>query len=462
MPDTSDESLQFTDSKWMWVSEKLLNRLRGKMTLIQQEAERYDVASDALDDLSGELSDELRVRPANEDTRQAFLRYFISYEIVEEFLRDPLVEDIMINSTEYIFVHKTGQGLVRTDQRFPSSRAIDLFVNKLVVFGGRTELSQINDVELSEIRGRVNIALSPFGPQITITRAKERALSIIELIEKGLCTYELAAQLWIYVEGLSARPANILISGEPGSGKTTLLNALLSFVPWSNRMVVIEDTLELNTKFLESCSRLESYANVTMAALVKNSLRMRPDRIIIGEVRGQEARDLMTAINLGKYCMGTLHASTARETLLRLQNEPMNVPETLTNLVDVFIVLKRLNLWGKITRVIGEVVETSGMERKVVLLSPVWTYDSTRRRAVETSPSSAYRDRLAHASGFPASHIIDETTRRTNVLRLMHTKLRLSDIHEVTKLCELYVHDADQAAAQLGVTTKELDVKSYA
>lgn len=455
----SDQAQQFIDGKWMWLSEKLLDRLRGKMTLIQHEDERHGVASEALDDLSGELSDELRVRLANESTRQAFLRYFLSYEIIEEFLKDPLVEDIMINSTESIFVHKTGQGLVKTEQHFPGSRAINLFVNKLIVFGGRAELSPINDVELSEIRGRVNIALSPFGPQITITRAKERALSIIELIDKGLCTYDLAAQLWIYVEGLSIRPANILISGEPGSGKTTLLNALLSFIPWSHRVVVIEDTLELNTKFLETCSRMESYGSVTMTMLVKNSLRMRPDRVIIGEVRGEEARDLMTAINLGKYCMGTLHASTARETILRLQNEPMNVPETLTNLVDVFIVLKRLNLWGKVTRVIGEVVETAGMEKKVVLLSPVWTYDTTRRRAVETSPSSAYRDRLAQASGFLASHIIEETVRRTNLLRLMHTKVRLTDVTEVTKLCQLYVADVDKALAQIGVTMKELEEK---
>jgi flagellar protein FlaI len=314
-------------------------------------------------------------------------------------------------------------------------------------------------VELSEIRWRVNVVLSPFGPQITITRAKERAMSIVELTDKGLCTYELAAQLWIYVEGLSIRPSNILISGEPGSGKSTLLNAMLSFIPGAHRVVVIEDTLELNTKFLENCSRMESYGGVTMTMLVKNSLRMRPDRIVIGEVRGEEARDLMTAINLGRYCMGTLHASTARETLLRLQNEPMNVPETLTNLVDVFIVLKRLNLWGKITRVIGEVVETSGMEKKVVLLSPVWTYDTTRRRAIEASPSSAYRDRLAQASGLPDSQIIAETTRRANLLRLLHTKLRLMDVTEVTKLCQLYVLDADKALAPIGVTRKELEEK---
>ncbi|HBH97236.1 MAG TPA: hypothetical protein DDX89_05555 [Candidatus Omnitrophica bacterium] len=456
----SDPTVQFTDAKWMGLSEKLLDRLRGKMTLIQDQQERHALAADALDDVSGELGDELRVRLADEPTRKAFLRAFISYELIEEFLQDPLVEDIMINSTESIFVHKTGQGLVKTEKRFPNNRALEMFVNKLIVFGGRAELSQINDVELSEVRGRVNIVRSPFGPQVTITRAKERALSIIELIDKGLCTYELAAQLWIYVEGLSIRPANLLISGEPGAGKTTLLNALLSFVPWSHRMVVIEDTLELNTKFLEACSRLESSGSLTMEALVKNSLRMRPDRIIIGEVRGREARDLMTAINLGKYCMGTLHASTARETLLRLQNEPMNAPETLTNLVDVLIVLKRLNLWGQITRVVGEVVETSGMEKNVVLLSPVWTYDSARHRAVETSPSSAYRDRLAQASGFLASHIIAETVRRANILRLLHTKLRVSDVHEVTKFCQLYVADPDKAIEQLGVTAKELERKS--
>ena len=458
MPDDSHPK-QFHESRWMWLSDKLLDRLRGKITLILEDGERRAVIGTTLDDLSGEIGDELRDQLSDEQTRKKFLDYFLSYELIEGFLSDPLVEDIMINSTDPIFVHKTGEGLVKTDKRFTSIRDLDLFVKKLVVFGGRPDLELLNNIELFDVRGRVNIAWSPFGPQITITRAKERPLSILELIEKGMFTYELAGLLWLYIEGMSVRPANLLVAGEPGAGKTTFMNALMSFIPQTHRVVVIEDTLELNTSCLANCSRLETYGELTMAHLVKNSLRMRPDRVIIGEVRGAEAQDLMMAINIGKYCMGTLHAPNARETVIRLQTEPMNVPETLVNLVDVFIILKRLNLWGKITRVVGEIVETSGMENRVVLLSPVWSFDETRRRAVESSPSSVYRDRLAQASGLTSNQIMLETIRRSNILRLMHTKLNLKMVEEITNFCHLYLMQQDQALRQLGVTMRELEIK---
>ena len=204
------------------------------------------------------------------------------------------------------------------------------------------------NLELPNLEGRVNIAISSFGPQLTITKAKLSPLSIVDLVTRGTLNYEVAAQLWLYLEGMSIRPANIIIAGGPGVGKTTLLNALFSFIPLGDRVVVIEDTLELNTFLDDSCSRLESDDELSLADLVKNSLRMRPERIVIGEVRGEEARDMMTAANIGKYCIGTMHALTSREAIIRLQNEPMNIPEMLVNLIDVFIVLKRYHVDNKV------------------------------------------------------------------------------------------------------------------
>ena len=149
------------------------------------------------------------------------------------------------------------------------------------------DIPEIMNLELPDNGGRVNIVQSPFGPQLTITRAKAHPLSIIDLIDKNALSYELAAQLWIYAEGLSVKPANIIIAGGPGAGKTTMLNAVLSFIPPGERLVVIEDTLELNTSVLHECSRLESNENVNLQDLVKNSLRMRPDRIVY---RGGQGR----------------------------------------------------------------------------------------------------------------------------------------------------------------------------
>ncbi len=248
----------------------------------------------------------------------AFFKEFVSYGIIDEFLADPEVEDVMINYLLPVYIHKTDTGLMKTDKRFSSWEDLDLFIRKLIIFSGRTQIKKINNVELAEIRGRVNIVYSPYGPQITITRAKERPLGIIELIKNGTLNSQIAAQFWLYVEGLRGiKPANILVAGGPGSGKTTFLNALFNFIPKEDRIVVIEDTLELNTELEENCSHLESDEDTTLADLVKNALRMRPDRVIVGEVRGKEAQDLMTAMNIGKCCMGTLHASTARETIMQ-------------------------------------------------------------------------------------------------------------------------------------------------
>ena len=446
---------RLNEPQWLDLTDALLERLRGRMSLIQPLEERHRLVASTLQQLYEETNGRFPQLslPA---LREEFIHTFLSYDLIEEFLADPTIEDIIINSTDPIFVHRTGDGLMKTDKRFQTTQELTVFVKKLIIFSGRSEIDPINDVELFDIRGRVNIIHSPFGPQITIARGKAQPFTILQLIESGMLTYELAGQLWVYVEGLNVRPANLIISGGPGTGKTTLLNALLSFIPWKDRVVTIEDTLELNTKFLENCSRLESCRRVKTPALVKNSLRMRPERILVGEVRGVEARDLMTTMNLGKYCMGTLHASSARETILRLQNEPMNVPPVLVNLVDVFIILRKLNTDGQVHRVVSELVETAGMEKDVVLLSTVWNYDHAKREIVECSPSSVYRDRLATESGQSPLRIMEETARRAVILKLMQAEGRYTDIAAVTQLCQRYSASPHEALRELGTTAERL------
>jgi flagellar protein FlaI len=383
-----------------------------------------------------------------------FFKEFSSYGPIEEFLADPDVEDIMINYLFPFYVHKTKLGMIKTDKSFSSREEIDLFIKKLIIFSGRKTVNKINNVELAGVKGRVNIVYSPFGPQITITRAKERALNIIDLIKNETLNAELAAQFWLYVEGLGVRPANIIIAGGPGTGKTTLLNALFSFIPVNQRIVVIEDTLELNTDLEENCSRLESDEQITLADLVKNSLRMRPDRVIVGEVRGKEAQDLMTAMNIGKYCMGTLHASTAHETIMRLENEPMNIPEILINLVDVFVLMRRYNINGKVRRVVGELVETAGMEEKQVLLSSLWSYDLAKLEFRETAVSSVYRDRIAVVSGKSIKEIISELKLRTNIIKALVNK-DITDSKKITELFRRYTANPRSVIDELGLSPED-------
>jgi len=443
------------DKERIEIENTILDKLAGKIFLLQDLTQKRDIIFQAFLEVYNSRACQKFMRKYQGLDMDTFFKEFMSYGVIEEFLANPEVEDIMINYLSPIFIHKSGVGLVKTDRKFSSREEIDLFIKKLVYFSGRQIIRKINNVELAEIKGRANIAYSPFGPQITITRAKEKPLSILDMINNGTVTPELAAQFWLYIEGLGIKPANILVSGGPGTGKTTFLNALFNFLPSGERLVVIEDTLELNADFEENCSRLESDEETTLADLVKNSLRMRPDRVIVGEVRGREAQDLMTAMNIGKYCMGTLHASTARETIMRLENEPMNVPDVLINLVDVVVIMRRYNIDGKVQRVVGELVETAGMEQKVVLLSMLWSYDFPTRKFVESAVSSVYRDRLAQISGKTPKDIIDEIKVRAGILKEM-VNMGVSKFEEVTSFCRLYASNPAELLAKFNLKREDL------
>ena len=211
----------------------------------------------------------------------------------------------------------------------------------------------------------------------------------------------------------------------------------------------------MNTFLLDTVSRLESDDKLTLADLIRNSLRMRPERIVVGEVRGVEARDMITAMNVGKYCMCTIHALSAREAIIRLQNDPMNIPETLVNLIDVFVVLKRFHIEDKVFRVVDEVSETGGMEQKKILLSPVYKYNYEQNRVLMMSPSTIYRDKLAREAGLKPRDVINETFVRAIVLKELHGK-GVHTLKDVTTFCRAYRQDPADAMNRIGLNRKTL------
>ena len=240
----------------------VVDKLWGRLTLLQPQDEKEEMIASVLNAAAGvddkeKFKKELQELNTQEE-KVKFIKGFLSYGIIEDLLCDSEIEDILINSLNPIYVHHSQKGLVSTERRFQSQKELDLFVKKLILFSGRSDFKKIINLELPNLGGRVNIVSSPFGPQITITKAKVEPLSMIDLISLETLTFEVAAQLWLYLEGLSLKPANIIIAGGPGTGKTTLLNALFAFIPSNERMIVIEDTLELNTFLEDSCSRLES------------------------------------------------------------------------------------------------------------------------------------------------------------------------------------------------------------
>ncbi len=443
------------------IEASILDKIMGKINLLQNDKEKREIVSAIISELYGATHKDAFMQSqalnelSDEEAREKFIGDFFTYGVIEDLLKDQDIEDIIINSLNPIYIHHTYQGLVKTDKRFTSQRELDVFIKKLVTFSGRSSLRKLNNLQLANIQGRVNIALSPFGPQITITKIKENPLSIVDLIRKGTLNYDIAALLWLYLEGMSIRPANLLILGAPGSGKTTLLNALLGFIPDKERLVIIEDTLELSTTKEESWSRLESDEEVTLADLVKNSLRMRPERIVVGEVRGEEAQALMTAMNIGKYCMGTIHASAAREAIIRLQNEPMNIPEILVNLIDVFITLVKFHVKHEIFRVVSEIAETAGMEQKKVLLSTVWRHDYEKRAFIEQSPTSVFRDKIARASGMQSIDVTRELRARAEIMKCLDNK-NINSMDDTSLFFRLYNKDADAALGTIDLSKAEL------
>lgn len=444
------------------VEANILERLFGKISLLQTQQEKENVVINAIVDTYGHtigesfLQNKVISELNTEEGRKKFLEDFFSFGVVDELIFDPNTEDIIINALNPIYIHHTLKGLVKTDKKFDNQRELGVFVKKLFVFAGKKNMRQVNNFELPNMTGRVNIVQSPFGPQITITKIKESPMSIIDLINLRSLSYDLAAQLWLYVEGMNVRPANMLILGAPGSGKTTLMNALVSFIPDNERLVLIEDTLELNTKLEDSWSRLECDEGLSLKDLVKNSLRMRPERIIVGEVRGSEAQDMMTAMNIGKYCMGTIHANSAREAIIRLQNEPMNIPEILVNLVDVFITVKKHQIKNSFIRVVDEVAETAGMEQKLVLLSPVWKYNYEKADFTERQPSNVFRDKVCKLGGIPAKRFIEELKIRTQLLKVLKEK-EICVISEVSDFCRLYHRDYEAALDKIGLTKEHFE-----
>ncbi len=430
------------DESRIKLEERLLDQIKGNINFSQSLEAKEKAISDALlgfcdTGAAEEYSEGMNYLRAD-GARKEFLEELQSYGIIDPLLDNPQVEDIIINNTEPIYVHHARDGLIKTNVQFSSLRELDLLIKKILAFSGRSVLNKIDNIDLPGMRGRVNIIYSPFGPNLTIAKIKTQVFSVIDLIENGTLNSEIAALLWLFVEGLRIKPANILISGGPGSGKTVLLNALLGFIPSDQHLVVIEDSLELLTNWIGNVSRLESDDGFSLADLVKNSLRMRPERIVVGEVRGNEAQDMITAMNIGKYCMATIHASTVRETILRLQNNPMNVSETLVNLIDIFVVMKKIDTNGQVHRVCDEIAETSGLEQKMVLIAPLWEFDSASAMFRQRMTTTVYRDRLAEASGLSGRMILDEIKKRQDYLEhLVAAKIR--GIKDVCASCERYI-----------------------
>lgn len=358
--------------------------------------ERIDFSRELPDEEIKDMIDELVIgeskrRPIDLEERR-HLRQELFYsirklDILQELVDDTSVTEIMINGPEDIFIERRGR-VCRYEMKFESAGKLEDIIQQMVAGCNRTvnEASPIVDARLQN-GSRVNVVLSPValnGPIVTIRKFPDNPIMMKDLLAFGTLTEEAAGFLAKLVEA----KYNIFISGGTGSGKTTFLNALSYYIPQEERIITIEDNAELQIKNIPNIVKMETRnANVegckeiTIRDLIKTSLRMRPDRIIVGEVRGGEAIDMMQCLNTGHDgSMSTGHANSSADMLNRLETMVlmgMDLPvsairQQIASGIDIIVHLGRLR--DKSRRVL-EIVEAIGYENDEIRLSVLYSFE---------------------------------------------------------------------------------------
>lgn len=325
---------------------------------------------------------------------------------INSLIQDPEVSEVMVNGPKQVFVERQGR-LELTEITFRDNEHVMHIIDKIVAPLGRRidESSPMVDARLPD-GSRVNAIIPPLalnGPTITIRKFAADPLTIDDLIAFGTLTAEMAE----FIEACVKARLNIVVSGGTGSGKTTLLNVLSSFIPADERIITIEDAAELQLRQTHVVSlesrppNIEGRGAVTIRDLVRNSLRMRPDRIVIGEVRGGEALDMLQAMNTGHDgSMTTGHANSPRDMLARLETMVLMagvdlpvraIREQIASAIDLIIQQARLKDGS---RKVIQITEVQGIEGEVITLQDIFVFERGELRATGIRPKCA--EKIAH------------------------------------------------------------------
>ncbi len=368
----------------------LKKELRGKVQ------ERLGCLREMSDEEVEETIDEVLLERRELVTYPVALRWKLKKElfdslrrldILQIFVEDDSVSEIMINGTEHIFIERGGR-LQKLDQGFDSPEKLQDVIQQIVAGCNRivNEASPIVDARLAD-GSRVNVVMNPValnGPIVTIRRFPARPVTMDWLVRN----HSLSEQAALFLENLVKAGYNIFISGGTGSGKTTFLNALSQFIPAEERVITIEDSAELQLQGLPNLVRLETRNGNTegcreigIRELIRSSLRMRPDRIIVGEVRGPEAVDMLQCLNTGHDgSMSTGHANSGRDMLARLESMVLMglelplaaIRQQIASGIDIMIHLGRLR--DRSRRVL-EITEILGFENNEIKLNTLFEFE---------------------------------------------------------------------------------------
>lgn len=364
---------------------------------------------------------------------------------IEFLLSDPELEEVVIpNSKENVRVYHRRYGWLTTNLRIDKDETIENYASMIARRVGRqiTLLNPMLDAHL--LTGdRVNAVLSPIatkGSTITIRKFAREPWTVVDLIKNNTCSAEVFALIWTAIQ----YELNILFSGGTASGKTTMLNVCASFIPPYHRVISIEDTRELQlpeflfwTPLVVRLPNPEGKGGVSMLDLLVNSLRMRPDRIILGEMRRQqEAEVLFEAMHTGHSVYATVHADTAAETIARLTNPPINVPANLLNAIDLCIVMFR-DRRRNIRRVyqVAEFIREKTMEG--VRANLIYRWNPSNDKVEKHSPSKKFFDELARRTVLTRDEINKEIKFKEKILNYLVRK-NIRKLSDVGKIIHLY------------------------
>ncbi|MBQ8627788.1 MAG: CpaF family protein [Agathobacter sp.] len=326
------------------------------------------------------------------------------FGLLDTIIKDDTITEVMINGPENVFIEQNGR-LFKLDKQFESQRRLEDIIQRIVGLAGR-EVNQANpicDTRLPD-GSRVNVVLPPIalcGPTITIRKFSKTPMTIEKLIKYGSITQEIADKLELLVKA----KYNIFIAGGTGSGKTTFLNALSNYIPKDERVITIEDSAELQITGVENLVSLETRnanasgaGEITIRDLIKSSLRMRPERIVVGEVRGGEALDMLQAMNTGHDgSLSTGHANSTEDMLSRLETMVLQgaaglpleaIHQQIASAVDIIIHLSRLRDKSRKTMEITEVV---GYENGEIILNPLYKFVEDENSTLEKVSGSLQR-----------------------------------------------------------------------
>ena len=349
---------------------RLVERRRAEVAGASTEPALADAVRELVDEAAGILSE-----PRREPLAALVLRDTIGLGPLEELFEDPEVEEVMVNGHDAVYVERRGR-IERTEIRFQSDQALRDAIERILAPVGRRvdELSPMVDARLAD-GSRVNVVIPPLavdGPALSVRRFTAARPDPEGLVECGTLTPALRELL----ERAIRERRSVLVSGGTGSGKTTLLNALSAWISPGERVVTIEDAAELRLRQphvvrLESRpANVEGHGRVTIRDLLRGALRMRPDRIVIGEVRGAEALDLLTALNTGHQgALSTVHANSPEDALRRLETLALMagvglphdaIREQLGRGFDLVVHISRGLTGSRIVTEVGEVVWSAG------------------------------------------------------------------------------------------------------